>query len=587
MEVLVLFSVSRIDCHLCMMNPISWKDKVLIDNKNWLLYSATLGILLLFLSPHFSNIQESKFLIHDNLNSNVVWNTVLANSPDVFSIKNEKIEGILNALPSGVYRSEFTYITPLYRFFSPLIAYNINAIFIHLFAFFSALLFLRYSFKSMPIIIRIGLSLCFALLPFRTAALLSIAGQPIVALAAFQLVLKDNIKQSLLIMLAFPFFSDLFLVNTFTLFALISYVILQLIRDKSIPYLLLAGVSLLVIGSIVVHYKIFQLIFIDGFESHRSLTRTVASAGLNFKGFVGTSLMTAFKGQYHFHTFPYFITLPIWISGIVFSFRIKSKLKWILLSGFALLLIGFANQIWSWVPFAQFISNNSGFNAYNFRFYSLIPFFTLLMLAFSLNFSHTNKYFQAFSISAIMVLVVCTFLPTTIQDTNGSKFLESPFYDNYFYQKKGEHKTFDEYYKTEVFKNVEHELARISPEVKIACFGIDPAVAQMNGLSTVDGYFGIYSASYFKAWSKMLHNESNNNYLSWGNQCYLFSDELKINPRCEQIEQLKIRPELLKEIGANGILSRIEILKIGDRVIEPIILNTSDSKQPQLYYYVL
>ena len=561
--------------------------KLLAFGKKWILHLGAFIILLIYLAPHFINPDQSVFLIHDNLDSNVVWNTVLAKSPNVFSIANLEIEGILNTLPSGVYRSEFTYITLLYHFFTPLVAYNINAVFVHLFGFISALLFLNYTFRRTPLTVRIGLSLCFALLPFRTAALLSISGQPLIALAALHLFHKNKLEMALSVMFLFPFFSDLFLVNTFTLAALIVFGILQFFRARKFPLHLFAGIVVFILGSITVHFKLFELIFIDGFESHRNLTRNILNAKLNLKGLVGTSIMTAIKGQYHFHTFPYLLSVPIWLIGLLLTFNQRKKFTLILLSCFILCLIGFANQIWGWQPFANIISAISGIDAFNFRFYTLIPFFAFLTFAFCFDSCNRTRTRNIYAHVSISTLILLSFFPIFTDDVNGSLYLESPFYNNYIQVNNPEHQSFSDYYQVSAFQGIRLNRMIDFDELKVACFGFAPAIAQMNRINTVDGYFGIYSTSYYKNWSTMLNEEDNNNFSSWGNQCYLFSNELVQHPYKRQIDHLNIKPELLKKTGANGILSRLKISQIGDLVIKPIQIKTETKNFEVMYFYPL
>ena len=570
--------------HMDRYEPLS---KLKNAKGRWFLISTALIVLSIYLLPHYFNTDSSVFLVHDNLDSNVVWNTVLANDPNVFSPHNTQIEGILNSLPSGVYRSEFTYITFLYYFFSPLAAYNLNAIFVHLIGFLSAFLFLHFTMKQMPLSIKLGLSLCFALLPFRTAGLCSVAGQPIIALAAVWLSQRKNLISSFTIMLLFPLFSDLFLVTTFTLFGLCVYAANLLIVKKALPTHLLLGILIITLSSILIHYKLFELVFLDGFTSHRTITRSALNAHLNFNGFIGTSIMTALKGQYHFHTFPWVLSIPIWIAGFMLFMKDRAQIKLISLGLISIIALGFANQIWTWIPFANLVSKFSGMGSFNFRFYALIPFFSFLTLVFC--FSDCNKSLvkSIYAHISLMAIIIFTFFPVFMTDVNGSTFLESPFYTNFIQKESSDHQSFSAYYKKDVFNKITTKLENIKLGQKIACFGFAPAMAQMNDIKTVDGYFGIYPASYHRQWSKMLDQETQNNFSSWGNQCYLFSNELSSNSQINEIRHLSINLPILQKIGAEGILSRYPITKIGDKHISPIKVLTNTKNFEVMYFYPL
>lgn len=542
--------------------------------------------LLIFLSPHFINVDEARFLIHDNLNSNVVWNTQLTSSANVFSLQNEQIEGILNRLPSGLYRQEFTYISLLYSVFKPLTAYNLNAIFIHLVAYLSSLAFIRSTFKSIPLSAAVGISLSFAFLPFRTAAMMSIAAQPLIALCVYNLSRDRMVRLSWVLLFIFPFFSDLFLANTFSIMAMGVYAVYTTIMIRSISRNLLLGILLLVLGSVLVHYKLFELILFEGFQSQRGVTRVVSDIGLNLFGLIGTSITTALKGQYHFHTYPYLLTLPFIAVGLIVS-MVNKQAKPLVFSVGALFLIGLLNQIWFWQPIELLIREISFIKTFNFRFYSLIPFFTYLCIVVSVSILLQNKLGKILCYISITSLILMNFFPILTSDANGSEYLESTFYNTHVTPYSKEHKTFDEYYRPDIFQDIKAKLVPEFHDTKIACFAFDPAIAQMNGIYTVDGYFGIYPKQYFEKWAEMLHDESGNNFISWGNQCYLFSDELGENSKTQVINHLKIRPELLKDIGAIGILSRLPIKRIGDQIIDPKVIHTGDPTFKSVYYYSL
>ena len=113
-------------------------------------------VLVIYLFPNIFFPSKAKYLVHDNMDSNVVWYKNLTESGKIFAGNYEKIERSLGGIDRGCFLTEFNVNIWLYRLFNPLTAYNINIILMHLFAFFSFLVFLRniYLKKNMKIIVQ-------------------------------------------------------------------------------------------------------------------------------------------------------------------------------------------------------------------------------------------------------------------------------------------------------------------------------------------------------------------------------------------------------------------------------------------------
>ena len=112
-----------------------------INNKKILLL---LGMVLLgmYFLPYFIYGKDIYISVFDNLDSNVVWYKVLANSGMIFADSMETVPGMMSGLPRLSYGSEFNGILWLYYFFDDFTAYVINDVFIHFFAFISMFILL-------------------------------------------------------------------------------------------------------------------------------------------------------------------------------------------------------------------------------------------------------------------------------------------------------------------------------------------------------------------------------------------------------------------------------------------------------------
>ena len=110
-----------------------------------------LSVLLLFMTPYIFNTDESLFLIHDNLDSNLIWFSTLANGNFFFAKNSVSVPYMFNGIPRGCYPSEINLIVFLYYLFKPLMAYCIGQVLVHLVAFIGTIIFLRnYILSSYP-----------------------------------------------------------------------------------------------------------------------------------------------------------------------------------------------------------------------------------------------------------------------------------------------------------------------------------------------------------------------------------------------------------------------------------------------------
>jgi hypothetical protein len=108
---------------------------------------VALFILGVYLSPNIFFQNEAHFLIHDNLDSNVVWYKNLIESGTLFDSNQSIVPNSLGGLPRGCYPSEFNVIILLFWIFPPLMAYNLNIILLHVVAFTKKLYWLAQAFS--------------------------------------------------------------------------------------------------------------------------------------------------------------------------------------------------------------------------------------------------------------------------------------------------------------------------------------------------------------------------------------------------------------------------------------------------------
>jgi hypothetical protein len=251
-----------------------------VVNNKWLLLAFV--VLAVYLSPNIFFPNEAHFLIHDNLDSNVVWYKNLIESGTIFDSNMAIVPNSLGGLPRGCYPSEFNFIIILFWLFPPLIAYNLNIILLHCVAFFSMYVFTNsYIFKNKHNWAVILVSLSFSLSPFWPSGGIAVAGQPLLLFAFLNILNKQYNWQNWLIIILIPFYSILAFVNLFFIPVLFVFFLLFSFYKKEINVRFLIAILLFIIFSVIAEYRLFTMQFIDHFQNHRTVFNHNDSLNIN------------------------------------------------------------------------------------------------------------------------------------------------------------------------------------------------------------------------------------------------------------------------------------------------------------------
>lgn len=85
-----------------------------------------LFLLLLYVSPLFILKEDAHIRVHDNLDSNIAWYKVLADSGEIIGRVDAAIPQIINGLPRDAFGTELSGIVWLHAFFSSMTAYAVS-----------------------------------------------------------------------------------------------------------------------------------------------------------------------------------------------------------------------------------------------------------------------------------------------------------------------------------------------------------------------------------------------------------------------------------------------------------------------------
>ena len=499
-------------------------------------------VLMIYLLPNWLFWEGSQFMIHDNLDSNVVWFKNLAESASMFSYNiDAKIPQTLGGLSRSFYPSELNLLILLYYLFPPFIAYNINIILLHVTAFLGMFLVIRDSKILPPTLstyISLGVALCFSIIPFWPSGGITIAGQPLLIWAMLNVYFRRNQYVSWAVVIFFPFYSSFFLGNIFFFFTLGVIFLFYSFKLRRFDWRMGLFFLTLLTCSIIVEQRLL-LMFMEGVSVQRDVWLSNA-ASLNLGGLIGVSIEMLFKGQYHFFARVFPIMPIISLAGFIVA---SKKIKTYILLLFCLAIIFSVIRVSR--SYSLVVENLPFFQKFNPRFHSMLPllwFFIVTLAVCAL--MEFNRWGVYFSILGFLAFVSVNLFNFFNKDYQGADYIENSFYYSFIGKNGDSSASFDTYYRTDEFSLVKKRTGFIDSYV--ICVGIEPEIAQFNGYKTLGGYYAIWPLDYCMKINKLkgkLAEECNR-------RCYFTLDE---------VESEGFSTTEMRALKSSLILSTVEI----------------------------
>ena len=112
--------------------------------------------------------------------------------------------------------------------------------------------------------------------------------------------------------------------------------------------------------------------------------------------------------------------------------------------------------------------------------------------------------------------------------------------------------TFSGYYLYDDYKKIKN----IVKNKRVISVGLDPMVAVMNNIKTIDGYHTLYPLKYKKEFRKIIQEELNNTenlkkyYDNWGSRVYAFTADP---------ENIRLNFSEAKSLGADFVISKYSL----------------------------
>ena len=538
----------------------------------------SISILIIYSLPWILLRENSYILIHDNLDSNVVWFKTLIESNMAFASNYETIPMLMDA-PRVSLGSEFNLQLLYYYLFEPHMAYIINQILIRIIAFIGMFLLLkRYILNNQEYSLLIALT--FAILPFWPSGGLTVAGLPLITYIFLNIRNKNSTYQDWIILIIFPFYSS-FILSMMFYISFLGLLWLNDIRKKEFHKNYTIALLIFTIIYIFTNYRLFEaFMFSIDFTSHRierlneyqSFTTSVLSSVKHF-----------INGQYHSYSLHLIILI---LSIFVFIHSKFTKTKNTLFN--ILILVNVFISIWygfwkyeGWEDIKNSIHILQTLNLSRYHFLSPLIWYILFALSIKYIIENTNfKYKHLILLSIISMQII--FL-----------FSKSDFIKTY----KIEHVTYKEFYAEKLFSDIDSYIHTNKRNYKVVSIGIHPLIARYNGFNTADGYLANYSLDYKHKFRHIIEKELEKNKLlkksfdNWGNRCYLFSNDVGYNFVRKKNKVYPINLDLnvtaLRELEVDYVFSSYNIQNYRDNGFEFIKKFEDQESAWDIYLYKL
>jgi hypothetical protein len=483
------------------------------------------GLLLVFLFYHAPTIflgSGAYFNAFDSLDSFVVWYRIVTQGGYAWSPAYTIVEPFLGGVP------KFTLVSScnLYYWLNLLLptfqAFQFYNIFISGVALIGMWLLCRRHLQlNEPGSAFLALS--FAFTPFLPTWGLSIAGQPLLLFAILNIRNKKSGIRDWLTLAAFPFTSNFQSAGVFILFALGVIIGHDLVKKLPTRRLLLAFAVLLAVYLATKIDLIQNLLGGEGFVSHRvEMRRFPVSLSICIKIFARYFLLGNVDVALSLHTF---VLLPFVCAVYVIEvFRKRSLPAGLTTTLGVITLICVYIAILHWEPIVA-LRNGSDL----LRMFSLERFHIFLQLLWHIAAAQAlllvvPKYQnRVLAVVATVQLLICFAYQPTYYQRFVKKYITIVPYHYIF--------TYEDYYAERMFTSIKAAIGKPENAYRVASIGIPPAVAQYNGMWTIDGYSSNYPLPYKHRFRKIIgaelsKNETNRGFFDfWGSQCIIVYDQ--------------------------------------------------------------
>lgn len=543
--------------------------------------------------------ENSYIAVHDNLDLFVTELQMMKNTGTFFS-HNVNLP-MLGGISRDTFGSEFSLYNILYFIFPSFVAYMIGYTLKIAIGFFSFQLLAKDIYKDKyekyrPLLMVLGLG--YGLVPVFPAYGIAFTSVPIIVY-----LLKKIYEQPKAILFLgvflYPLLSYFSYFGFFILAYIVCAIIILWIKDKKIPVGIIGSLFALATGFVVFEYRLFYHMLFSEQETIRSIIdNTEHSFAEIMRAFLESYVTPVFHAQ---DSHSYFV-LPVCIIGLLII-----NLQYIKKKEFSKIWTDSCNLVFGFITFNCFICGVYQWNGLRDFIEFLIPqltgfqfdrtvwfnpflWFVLLFLIMKRLYD-CGKTAYKWVANCIAVIAVCivTIAPQTYND-----FYATCYYHLYGFVKGTPAKdlNFREFFSTDLFEEIKEDM-EYDGEWSVA-YGMNPAILEYNGISTLDGYLGFHSMEYHNQFRKIIEPAFPGNewarqyYDEWGARAFIFSgsgESSYVPYRNLELEdqRLMINADALRELQGKYIFSRIEISNSEELGIE-LYKTYQNSTSPYVIY---
>ncbi|MBD2768161.1 hypothetical protein IC235_09685 [Hymenobacter sp. BT664] len=516
--------------------------------------------------PYSILLAHSYLTIDDNLDTELSIPYLLVRHGVAFNYDTKAVvPAIMNGLPRNALRSGLSPTIGLFALLPPWAAYLVHQALVRLLGLLGMYALLRREFlvEKRSSVLAAALALCWAVLPMYTIYGVSVLGQPALLLAFLGLRHGPARWWHWVLIVGFPLWSMFVFVGPFILAALGGWWLWDWGRTRRPNGRFLAGLVLLLVGYLVVEWRLFySLLVAKQFVPHRLEFDMAQLTDMSLQAGLQSAAQFFLFGQYHASRFLRGAVLLAVVVAVVLApagqraGRLRRFAPWLVaLAGIAL-FSGFYPQL---VALAQ--TRLPLLVAFNFgRFHFLTPLLWFLLLALALR-CLPGRWQGA--VLGLQLLIGLGMNPEWLNNLRELAGRPNPHEPNY-----------TAYVAPALFRKVQQAIERqtgLAPaQYRVASLGLPPAVPQLNNFYTIDSYQNNYPLSYKHHFRPVIAGELAKSpdlrryFDAWANRCYLFSAELGKNFRVgaappRVVQDFDFDAAAFRQLGGRYVLSAAQL----------------------------
>lgn len=428
-----------------------------------------------------------------------------------------------------------------------------NMVIIKASAFAGMFLFLtRYVFPDSDNARKVALyvAVLFSFVPFYPDYGITSAGIPLVAYAFLNLYYRKDKVVSLLLLVYYTMFSSFVLGGFFICVSVAVLLIVWTVKDRKIPWCPLFGLCFFSIMCVIINWQMIMEVLHPYAEMHR--VEFVPNHSVLVA--LGNALSYILISQYHAGCCLAVVILSMFIYAYC-RYKVENRMfgpvlaVYLILSGL-ILVTSVAKPLFPNVKIIQMFQFD--------RFYFFCPAMYFVMAGISvLELMRHNKVRMSWIfMSVLLVGNIC------FDRTVSGELMRICGAEHY--------PTYRQFYDESLFNGIKKSLPICGDSDKVVCLGMYPAVAEYNGIYTLDGYTAMYPLEHKHRFQRVIQGELDKSeelrsyFCDWGSRCYLFSSELGRNYMFSSadnvsVSDLSIDCEALRGMGCRYILSSVSI----------------------------